>query len=60
VARTIVAVVKDGETLSWQNTEVPSEAIVSSPPSGKCKVTNIFVDPMTGKCTVEYEGIPVP
>ena len=31
----------------------------SSPPSGKCVVTNLFVDPQTGKFAVEYEDIPV-
>lgn len=34
-------------------------AIVTSPPSGKCKVTNLFVDPSTGKLAVEYEDTPI-
>ena len=38
----------------------PSSGIVSSPPSGKYKVINIYVDPATGKCVVEYEDTPIP
>lgn len=33
--------------------------MASSPPSGKCKVTNLYVDPDTGKLTVEYDNNPV-
>ena len=33
--------------------------LVSKPPSGKCKVINIYVDPDTGKTIVEYENTPV-
>ena len=32
----------------------------SVPPSGKCKVTNIYVDPVTGKVIVDYDDTPVP
>jgi len=33
--------------------------IVSEPPLGKCKVSNIFVDPSNGKLTVEYDDTPI-
>jgi len=36
-----------------------TDAIVSSPPSEKYKVTNLFVDPSTGKLTVEYDDTPI-
>ena len=38
----------------------PSGGIPSSPPSGKYKVVNLWVDPATGKLTVEYDTTPVP
>ena len=31
----------------------------SDPPSGKCLVTNLYVDPSTGRLTVEYEEEPI-
>ena len=31
------------------------EKLPSKPPSGKCKVTNIYVDPDTGKMVVCYD-----
>jgi hypothetical protein len=34
--------------------------ILSNPPSGKCKITNIYIDPVTGKTVVEYDTVPVP
>lgn len=33
--------------------------IESVPPTGKCRVTNIFVDPGTGKLVVQYDDTPV-
>lgn len=39
--------------------ELPDSVLISQPPSGKCKVTNIYVDPATGKLVVKYEDIPV-
>jgi len=33
---------------------------MSVPPQGKCKVTNLYVDPDTGKLVVEYSDIPTP
>lgn len=33
--------------------------ICGDPPKGKCKVTNLFVDPSTGRLEVEYEDEPV-
>jgi len=39
---------------SRQGTGIPS-----NPPSGKCKVVNIYVDPGTGKTVVEYDNTPV-
>ena len=32
--------------------------INSNPPVGKCKITNIYVDPITGKTIIEYEDTP--
>ena len=32
--------------------------VTSNPPSGKYKVTNIYVDPVTGKLTVQYDDTP--
>lgn len=34
--------------------------LISKPPSGKCRVTNIYVNPVTGKMEFEYEDTPVP
>lgn len=36
------------------------DGLTSSPPSGKCKVTNLYVDPVSGKLTIEYDNNPVP
>lgn len=33
--------------------------IVSNPPEGKCKVVNLYVDPATGKLTIEWDDVPV-
>ena len=33
--------------------------IGSNPPTGKCKVTNFYVDIVTGKFIVEYNDVPV-
>ena len=30
----------------------------SNPPAGKCKVTNLFVDPATGRLEVEWDDTP--
>ena len=35
-----------------------SVVIVSVPPNGKYKVTNIYVDPDTGRTVVEYDDTP--
>jgi hypothetical protein len=32
--------------------------VESAPPSGKCPVKNLYVDPSTGRLTVEYDDIP--
>ena len=34
--------------------------VLSSPPSGYCKVKNLYVDPGTGKVVVEYDDTPIP
>ena len=41
---------------------LPAEVtyIPSNPPTGKCKVLNIYVDPDTGKLVIEYEDTPAP
>ena len=33
--------------------------IVSAPPTTKCRVTNLYVDPDTGKLVIEYDDIPM-
>ena len=33
--------------------------IVSNPPSGKYKVVNLFVDPSSGRLTVQYDDTPI-
>jgi hypothetical protein len=38
---------------------VDTSAMESVPPTGKFKVTNLFVDPSTGRLTVEYDDEPV-
>lgn len=40
--------------------EMPDDVILSQPPSGKCKVTGLYVDPATGKFVVKYDDTPVP
>jgi len=35
------------------------DQVVTSPPQGKNKVTNLFVDPETGKLEVEYDDAPI-
>ena len=32
--------------------------VKSIPPSGKCRVTNIYVDPVTQKVIVDYDDTP--
>jgi len=37
------------------------EVIVTSvPPSGKCRIVNLYYDPVTDKAIVEYEDNPIP
>jgi hypothetical protein len=38
--------------------EISVLAIVSEPPPGKCRVVNIFVNPVTRKLEVEYDETP--
>ena len=33
-------------------------ALISEPPPGKCRVTNLYVDPLTGRLVVEYDDVP--
>lgn len=40
--------------MSW--TRIPNQVPKSSPPSGKYKIVNIYVDPETGKIVVEYDN----
>lgn len=40
-------------------TIITLETISSIPPSGKYKVTNIYVDPATNKFVVQYDDTPV-
>lgn len=49
----------DGST--WKRLgDAPALGGFSNPPSGMCAVTNLFVDPETGKLEVEYNDIPEP
>ena len=34
--------------------------VSSIPPKGKYQVTNLYVDPDTGKLVIEYDNTPVP
>ena len=43
---------------SLHETSIPI-GIGTNPPTGKYKVTNLWVDPLTGKLTVEYDDTPV-
>lgn len=33
--------------------------VVSNPPSGKCKILNMYYDPDIGKAVFQYEDTPV-
>ena len=35
-----------------------TEGIESTPPSGMCKVTNVYVDPQTEKFKAKWDDIP--
>ena len=48
------------EIIFEDGTEQRTAGMVSKPPSGKCRITNLYVDPDTGKVVVEYEDTPVP
>jgi len=37
---------------------LPDIIPISSPPVGMCRVTNIYVDPETGKFVVLYDNTP--
>lgn len=55
MAEVFASIVKEGaEPL------VVDGVIASQPPSGKYKVTNLYVDPVTGKLVVEYDDTPTP
>ncbi len=40
--------------------EVKRDVSVSRPPKGMCLVTNIYVNPETGKLVVEYDDTSIP
>lgn len=48
--------------LTMRITEVvtQSKTLHTAPPVGAYKVTNLFVDPLSGKLFVDYDDIPVP
>lgn len=55
------AVRKLQDRITWSDgTEQVSAGLTSKPPSGKYRVVNFYVDPVTGKLVVEYEDTPVP
>jgi len=45
-------------TVRGINITASGEGIASVPPTGYYKVVNIFVNPATGKLTVEYDDTP--
>lgn len=52
------------DSIEWESEtlhELPSDSILltSKPPSGKYKVTNLYVDPSNGRLTVEYDDTPI-
>jgi hypothetical protein len=51
----IVGTLSDQEDLQT----ILNTLLVSNPPNGKCKVTNIYVDPDTEKTVIEYDDVPV-
>jgi len=67
VAQKIVKHVPVGEGLDsveWVGEELhalPTDTILitSKPPSGMCKVVELFVNPQTGKFVVRYDNTPV-
>ena len=42
-----------------ESTEEGSQ-VLSTPPPGMCRVTNIYVDPNSGKLVIKYDETPVP
>jgi len=36
-----------------------TDGLTVAPPSGKCQVVNLYVDPSTGRLIVEYDDQPV-
>ena len=46
-------------TVRGINIEASGEGIASVPPTGYYKVVNIYVNPATGKLTVEYDNTPI-
>ena len=36
-----------------------TDGLAVSPPTGKCRVVNMYVDPLTGRLIVEYDDQPV-
>lgn len=49
----------NADTLANLRSKVSDAGLVAStPPVSKCKVTNLYVDPETGKLVVEYDNTP--
>ena len=36
-----------------------TDGLTVTPPTGKCQVTNLYVDQSTGRLVVEYDDTPV-
>jgi len=49
-----------GETLVVLPDGEEFPMLKSAPPSGKCKITNLYVDPVTGKVVIQYDDTPNP
>ena len=47
-----------GYTVDRLNLVAAGGGVISTPPTGSFKVTNLYVDPLTGKLTIEYDNTP--
>ena len=43
--------------VEFDDQAVTGGVITSAPPEGSFRVTNVFVDPLTGRLTVQYDNL---
>lgn len=56
VSGEILTVSSDGSTVEWtEATTTIGSTVASTPPTGSLRVTNLYVDSVTGKLEVEYD-----